>query len=296
MKRSIALAILLLPLLGLGQSRPEDWKVEDRETIRRSFNLSPGGRLEIDNIDGFIHVAGGAGSQVEATIEKRIRAESKDRLEAARNEVKLDISQQGNAVRMYVDGPFRGRNGDSHYSEQRAGYRVEYAYEIQAPAGTELALKGMDGAIVVTGTSGSFDIHGLNGGIDMREISGSGTAQTVNGPVKISYAGNPKAASAFHTVNGPVDAYFQPGLNAELQFQTVNGGVYSDFDVTPVAAGSSGGNMSATVRQRMDGTGNARFLYRSSGAGQQARVGNGGPALKFGAVNGAIRLHAGKSM
>jgi hypothetical protein len=90
LKRNIALAILLLPLLGLGQSRPEAWKVEDRETIRRSFTVSPGGRLEIDNVNGFIHVAGGAGPQVEATIEKRIRAASKDRLEAARNEVKLD--------------------------------------------------------------------------------------------------------------------------------------------------------------------------------------------------------------
>lgn len=295
-RRNIALAIMLFPALGVGQPRPQDWKVEDRETIRKSFSVSPGSKVEIDNVDGFIHVTAAGGSQVEATIEKRIRAESNDRLQAARNEVKLDISQQGNSVRMYADGPFRHENGPSDDSQGRAGYRVEFDYEIQAPADTELVLKTMNGAIAVKGTSGTFDIHALNGGIDMREISGSGTAQTVNGPVKISYAGNPKAASAFHTVNGPVDAYFQPGLNAELQFQTVNGGVYSDFDVTPVAAGSSGGNMSATVRQRMDGTGNARFLYRSSGAGQQARVGNGGPALKFGAVNGAIRLHAGKSM
>ena len=293
-RRTIALAIMLFPALGMGQSRPEDWKVEDRETIRKSFNVSPGSKVEIDNVNGFIHVTAAAGSQVEATIEKRIRAESSDKLAAAKSEVKLDISQHGNTVRMYVDGPFRNKNGDSNYSERRAGYRVEYDYEIHAPAGTELALKGMNGAIVVKGTSGSFDIHGLNGAVDMQEISGSGSAQTVNGPVKVSYASNPKAPSEFHTVNGLVDAYFRPNLNAELQYKTVNGGVYSDFDVTPVAFESSGETSSATVRQRVNGTKNARFLYRSGGAGQQAKVGTGGPMLKFNTGNGAIRLHSGK--
>lgn len=276
MKRLILGAIALVPALGLAQSRVEDWKFTDRETIQRSFTVGAGAKLDVDNVYGYVHVTGYNGSQVQATIEKRIYAETNEALQNARSEVKLDLSQQGDSVRVYVDGPFRGKGGDT---ERIRHYRVIYDCELQVPAATELALKNVNGNIDVKKTTGKFELRGVNGGLTMEDVAGAGAAQTVNGPLKVSFTANPPAESEFKTVNGSVDVYFRPGLNADIQFKTVNGGVFSDFEASPVpSAGTSESK-------------NGRFVYRS-GRASSARIGSGGPQLKFDTVNGPIRLHS----
>ena len=60
-------------------------------SIHRSF---PGAKsLEIDNVNGTIEVMGSSGSEIEADIEKTLRADDQERADAAKREVKLDISQ-----------------------------------------------------------------------------------------------------------------------------------------------------------------------------------------------------------
>ena len=59
----------------------------------------------------------------------------------AKRDVKLDMSQQGNFVRLYVDGPFRSNNGVNYRGDNYYGYRVVFDYDIQVPVGTELVLK-----------------------------------------------------------------------------------------------------------------------------------------------------------
>ncbi|MGA7415102.1 MAG: hypothetical protein WBW33_31820, partial [Bryobacteraceae bacterium] len=66
---------------------------------------------------------------------------------------------------------------------------------------------------------------------------------------------------------------------ADLRFKTFNGQVYSDFDVTPMAAPVGQG-------ERRDG----KFVYHSHGL-QAGRVGQGGAELSFDTLNGNIRLH-----
>ena len=191
-------------------------------------------------------------------------------MQEAKRDVKLDMSQQGSFVRLYVDGPFRSPNGGTNYrGNDYYGYRVTFDYEIQVPKATELSLHTITNEIVVKRTTGDFDIHGLNGGIDMEEISGSGTVKTLNGKLKVAFARNPEHDSQFHTLNGAMDVYFHEPLNADLHFKTLNGGVYADFDVSSIPG-------TALVSERRNGS---------------ARAGKGGPALTFNGLNGAIRLH-----
>ncbi len=286
MRRMVQLTLALVPFMAAAQhSRERDWKVEDRETIRRNFDVSPGAgptKLLVDNISGFVHVTGYSGNQVQVSVEKRMRAESDAALAAAKREVSLDLSQQGNSVRLYVDGPFRSGNGVNYRGDDYYGYRVSFDYEIQVPVETELVLKTInDGDIVVKRTSGPYDIHGLNGGIDMQEVSGSGTVRTLNGPVKVAFSKNPAKDSEFRTLNGRVDVYFQPGLDADLHFHTLNGGVYSDFELTSLPPQGSASS-----------SGTGMFLYRSDRRSMDGRAGRGGPQLRFDSLNGKILLHS----
>ncbi|HLK69782.1 MAG TPA: hypothetical protein VKU19_40410 [Bryobacteraceae bacterium] len=286
MKTTSWLAVALLPCAALAQHRDDrNWRVQDQETINRSFDVSGGSgaqKLLVDNISGYIHVTGYSGKEVQVKVQKHIGADSNEGLAEAKRDVKLDMSQQGNFVRLFVDGPFRGNNGVNYRGDEYYGYRVIFDYDIQVPFATELVLKTINaGEIEVRKTTGDFDINGLNGGIDMEEVSGSGSVRTLNGPLKVTFTKNPSKNSEFRTLNGKIDVYFQPALNADLNFHTLNGGIYSDFDVTTrPTKPASGENV------------NGKFIYRSDRRAMEGRAGSGGPELTFNALNGEIRLHS----
>ena len=277
----IALAAVSISLLA-AQHRQSDWTFEDRETIDRTFKVAAGdnvSKLLVDNVNGFIHVTGGAGSEIRVKVEKHIRGESQSDLDRAKHDVTVDMSQDGNSVKLYENGPFRSPGGGVNWSSDRYRYSVTFDYEIEAPSGAQLELKELNGAIAVKNSSGNFKVNTLNGKIDMQEIAGAGSVRSLNGAVKVAFTRNPTAESSFHTLNGPIDIYFQPSLDADISFKTLHGGVYSDFDVTTVPAVLQG-----------EGSG-TRFVYRTGG-NMKVRAGKGGPALSFHTLNGAIRLHS----
>ena len=59
--------------------------LHEQETIRKTFSLPAAHKtLEVDNVFGSIVVTGGAGDQVQLVVEKTLRAESAERMAAAK--------------------------------------------------------------------------------------------------------------------------------------------------------------------------------------------------------------------
>jgi hypothetical protein len=277
----IAFALLSLALAAGADDR--DWRYDQHEAVNKTFDIpSSAGprRLLVDNINGFIHVTGASGSQVRISVDRETRAWSSQAAQEAARDVKLDMSQQGNFVRLYADGPFRGNNGTNYRGDDYYGYRVIFDFEIQVPPDTELVLKNLNSPIEVKNTTADYDIHGLNGKIDVEAVSGSGTIQTLNGGVKVAYTRNPQHETHFKTLNGSIEVYFQPPLDADLHFKKLNGEVYTDFDVTLLPT-QTGGLHDL----------NGRWIYRSDRLAA-GRAGKGGPELDFETLNGSIRLHS----
>jgi hypothetical protein len=254
--------------------------VEQNETIQKTYPL-PGAapkKIIVDNVNGSIHVTGYAGSEVRLVAHKRLRAESSEAAEEARRDVKLDISQDGNTLRFYVDGPFRCRDGGIHIDRDPV-YEVKYDFELQTPHDTAIDLKTInDGEITVADVAGDYKVDNINGGVEMKELSGSGKVYALNGKVTVTFRENPRAKSSFGSLNGEVRVSFQPDLNADVRFKTFNGEVYTDYQVTylplPAAAAEQHG---------------MKYVYKSS-EWSAVRVGHGGPELSFDAFNGNIRI------
>jgi hypothetical protein len=287
LKAILLTAVLLTavrPLASAAWNDDRHWKLDEKESVHKSFDVgsgSGGKKLLVDNIHGFVHVTGYNGSQVQVSVETRLYADSAEAMAEAKRDIKLDMSQQGNFVRLYEDGPFRTSNGMNYRGDNYYGYRVVFDFEVQVPYDTELVLKTVNqGDIQVKKTTGDYDIHGLNGGIQMEEVSGSGTVNTLNGKVKVTFSKNPVKATQFKTLNGAVDVYFQDGLNADLNFKKLNGGIYTDFEVTARPQSEAAGD-----------TRNGKFVYRSNRM-TAGRAGKGGPELSFETLNGSIRLHS----
>jgi DUF4097 and DUF4098 domain-containing protein YvlB len=216
---------------------------------------------------------------VQLVVIKTIRAESKEKLELAKKEVTLDITQNANSLRLYVNGPFRCNCQDCGNRDHDSGYSVKMDFQIQVPNATELKLNTVnEGDIKVKGVSGNYAVNNVNGGIEMLNVAGSGKVRTVNGPVKVTFRENPHANSEYASINGNVELSFAQNLSADFRFKTFNGGVHSDFPLTALPA------RAATEERR-----NGKFIFRSDRY-TGGRVGAGGPEIKIENLNGEIRV------
>jgi len=276
------------PLHAAGDDDDSDssMRLQEKETIRKTFNLTAAHKiLEVDNIFGSIEVTGGQGDQVQLVVNKTISAESKDRMDAAKKEVTLDITDQPDLLKLFVNSPSRCNcgpgGGDKGCFNWRGdpGYIVKMDFQLQVPRNIEVKLKTVNsGHVNVQDVAGDFSVHNVNGGIDMKNVAGSGVAKTVNGPVKVSFRENPREKSDFATINGNVELYFVRGLSGDFRFKTMNGAVYSDFDMTSLPA--------QPVSTERQGT---KFVFRSDRF-TGGRIGSGGPEIKAENLNGDIRI------
>jgi len=258
-----------------------DLPIQEQETIQKSFSMAgiQHRSLEIDNVWGSIEVVGTNSDQAELTVNKSIRAESKAKLEQARKEVTLDIAEQEGSLKFYVNGPFRCHCDDGCGHREFEGYIVRMDFQLHVPHDIDIKIKTVnEGRVSVRDINGNFLVRNVNGDIEMDNISGSGTAHTVNGPVKVLFRQNPRENSDFHTVNGNVELRFAQGLAADFRFKTFNGSIYSDFPVTalPVRA----------VQEEHRG---AKIVFRADRY-TGARVSSGGPEIKVENLNGDIRI------
>ncbi|MGB7467972.1 MAG: hypothetical protein WBW58_01270, partial [Candidatus Acidiferrum sp.] len=236
---SAALWAALEPETASAKSKDDDndenFPVQDQENIRKTFALPATGpkSLEIDNVWGSIEVIADAQGQVQLAVDRTTRAESKEKLEQAKKEVTLDITQKEGALKFYVNGPFRCQCDDCRRSRDDDGYRVKMDFQVHVPRDIDLNVKTVnEGRVLVRGTNGNFLVRNVNGDIEMDDVAGSGTARTVNGPVIVSFRQNPKENSDFKTINGNVELKFARDLSADFRFKTFNGGIYSDFPMT----------------------------------------------------------------
>lgn len=254
---------------------------EVKETIEKTLTFSdPAGEKDVivDNINGSIDVMGYDGQEVQLLVHKVIFARSDEKIQKAREEIRLDIRQDANTIEFYVDAPYRCRDGSINYRGWRHyGYEVTYDFEVKIPRRCNVVLKTInEGDIKVKNIDGNFEIHNINDGIEAREISGAGRIYALNGDVIVTFTKNPEGDSYFGSLNGLVEVTFLEGLSADLRFKTFNGEVYTDFPVTYLPPRQP-------ARKRKDG----KFIYKSDRA-FGARVGKGGPELEFDGFNGDI--------
>lgn len=256
---------------------------EVKETIERTLRFSePGskGEVIIDNINGSIEVTGYDGREVKMVARQTIFATSNSRLERAREEVTLEISERNNEIEIFVDAPYRQSDGSINYRGWRHyGYEVSYDFEVQVPRDADVLLKTInDGEIRVENVRGDYILDNINGGIEFFGAAGSGRVYALNGDVKVKFVKNPESGCYFGSLNGDVDVSFRAGFSADLRFKTFNGDVFTDFDVTYLAP------RQASVDRKK-----GKYVYKSDRS-FGARVGSGGPELEFDAFNGDIHV------
>lgn len=271
-----AAALLVLPGVLAAGSDPEF--VETRK-IEERVALPADGRLVIDNVFGSIRIVGSDRADVAVRATQTIEADNRAALARARDEVELLIDSEAALVELYVDAPFRDRDGSGRrWHDYRPRYKVTYDFVVEVPSTIGFDLSTVtDGDIEVRNVRGDFEVANVNGKIEMRGVAGSGVVRTVNGPIHAAFDRSPRGASEFVTVNGDVDVTFPADLSADLKMTSRFGELWSDFALTSLPAPPA-------TRETVSG----KLVIKSGGP--LVRVAEGGPRLSFETLNGDVLI------
>jgi DUF4097 and DUF4098 domain-containing protein YvlB len=306
-KKHILILILCFSLiLSLNAWKIRDFKTFKTEIIKKevSFkNLSKSNNFEINNVFGHIHLSGYKGKTVIVSAVKTIKALNQTEAGRAEREVVLNIFNDQDGIRFYVDGPFRDKNRHRKRDWKKTTYIVLYDFEVKVPRNLNIRLKtitkgdirvsnikgkcilnNVNDIITAENISGDFNIKTVNGKIDINQVTGSGNAHTINGAVTVIFAKNPHNACSFNTINGDLNIYFKKGLSADFQLKTIHGKIYSDFPSTYLPSKSE--------KKQNKGL---KFIY-SRNSHQSIRIGNRGPTIKLDTINGNMYINKGEKL
>ncbi|BDC50274.1 hypothetical protein F183_A25900 [Bryobacterales bacterium F-183] len=230
--------------------------------------IPQGKAIEIKGINGFIHAEAASGNLVEVSAKKTaVKGNPAD--------VRIEIVPTDNGITICALYSGASTNSCTGVGEQRRNNNngnnwgnnrdndVKVDFTVKVPAGVKFIGNNVNGDIEARNLKSDANVHTVNGSI---EASASGVVEghTVNGNVKVIMGTAPTRALSFHTVNGTIEVSMPAGAGAQMEAHTVNGNISSDFPMQVQ------GEIS---RKKVN-----------------AKLGNGGPALKLHTVNGSIRV------
>jgi DUF4097 and DUF4098 domain-containing protein YvlB len=186
------------------------------EEFHHTYNLAANGRVELDNINGAVHISAWDRNEVKVDAIKRARSE--ERLKEAQIEVKAN----DNSVSIATHYPERNWNdGDNPAS-------VEYT--LMVPRNAKLdEIKLINGALDVNGVLGEVYASCINGKLTANGLTNRARLQTINGTLNADFEKMPKEDIELQSVNGTVRLVLPSDAKASLEATTVHGAITNDF-------------------------------------------------------------------
>jgi DUF4097 and DUF4098 domain-containing protein YvlB len=255
-------AAVLASMLLVGASGCDvvtaDLKHSETAEWRKSYELAPNGRVEVNNVNGKIVVEPSAGNSVEVVAVKTARAASPETAKQALERVEIEDQSSRDSVR--VSTKITRTSGWM----QRGG--VSVTYTVHVPTNVEVKFTTVNGGVELTGLGGSVTAETTNGGIVARNVSGAIVATTTNGGVDVDLARVAEGGARLECTNGGIKLRLPQDARASISASITNGGIDT---------GSLRLETSEVSRRRLVG-----------------RLNGGGPSIRIEGTNGGITINS----
>ena len=237
----------------------ENSQGEARDEIRKSFELQPGARLEVQGINGKVEIQ----TSDTKTAEVYVLRTAKDSESLSRREVTIEQTATGLLV--------RGKEArHAGIWEHLFGSNPNEQVTIKAPRQIALSLKGINGRVTSGDIDGTIEARGINGRVELGQASESAEIGGINGSVLVGLKQLGERGASIKGVNGGIELRLANGLNADLTARGMNGTVRSDISDVTVDEEDHGSRYSA-------------------------RIGAGGAPITLSGINGNVRLTRAES-
>jgi len=247
--------ICALLVLALG-AHASDHRGAYTEEFHQTYSLAPDGRVELDNINGAVHIS--TWDQNEVKVDAVKYADSKERLEQAR--IDIDSGKDHLSIRTRYPDHDLTFNWGSHNNP------ASVEYTLTVPRGVRLdEIKLINGALDVTGVTGEVHASCINGRLEAHNLSGRADLSTINGHLDAKFDELSGSSIKLSSVNGSLEVTIPSDSKEEIEASTVSGGIENDFGL---------------------------HVNHHSFVGHDLRgeLGSGGPRIKLSNVNGRIEI------
>ncbi|HKM85346.1 MAG TPA: hypothetical protein VJX47_02890 [Candidatus Sulfotelmatobacter sp.] len=167
----IVLSTCALFLLALA-AQASDHRGTFSEEFHQTYALTPDGRVELDNINGAVHIS--TWDQNDVKVDAVKYADSKERLDQAH--IDIDSDKDHLSIRTKYPEHDLTFNWGSHNNPAT----VEYTLTV--PRGARLdEIKLINGSLDVAGVSGEVHASTINGRLEAHNLAGHTELSTING-------------------------------------------------------------------------------------------------------------------
>lgn len=226
------------------------------EELHKTYPLTSDGRIELDNINGAVHIASWDRNEVKVDAVKY--ADTKERLDEAK--IEIDSGNDYLSIRTHYPDHNNTWNWGSHNNP--AG--VEYTLTVPRAARLD-EIKLINGSLDVAGMSGEVRASCINGKLEAHDLAGRAHLSTINGTLDAHFDQLSGSWVELNSVNGEVELTIPSDSKAELEASTVSGSIHNDFGLK---------------------VNNHRFV----GHDLRGELGSGGTHIKLANVNGRIEI------
>lgn len=233
-----------------------EFKSQESAEWRKTYELQPGGRFEVRNVNGGIDIEPSAGNTVDVLAVKRARGASPEEARAALEHIEIVETASPSEIKLETRLP---RSGGLF---KMGGGEVRYSLKV--PASAEVRVATVNGGVELVGLNGRVRAETTNGGIKAREVGGPIEAETTNGGVEVDLTRVAEDGVRLECTNGGIRLRLPPDAKATIAASITNGGIEAD-GLTLERTESS--------RRRLE-----------------ARLNGGGPHIRLQGTNGGIRI------
>lgn len=250
---------VVLVFAAIGHASDQQGKLT--EEFHQVYQLSANGHIELENINGPVHITSWDRDEVKLDAVKH--AWTKKRLDEAR----IEIHSRPDSLTIRTEYPDR----DNTFWNDRQDNPASVEYTLVVPRRARLdEINLVNGALDIQDVAGDVHASCVNGRLQARNLEGRAELDTVNGELDASMSRLPSSQMELSAVNGNLRLTLPSDAKAELEADTVSGRISNDFGL-------------AVSRQ---------FVGHSL----RGELGGGGTRVKLSSVNGRIEiLHANDS-
>jgi len=246
----------LCALVFAAQAHAGAWPGKLTEEFHHTYPLSAGGKIELSNINGAVHITAWDQNQVKVDAVKY--ANTKERLDEAKIEV--DASND------YVSIRTKYRDHDHTWNSDGWNNPASVEYNLTVPRNARLdGIELVNGPLDIHGVAGEVRASCVNGKLSADGLQGRTELSAVNGRMEIQFERLGDSPIELSDVNGSIELTLPSDANAEVEASTVSGGIENDFGLH--------------VNH-----------HRWVGHDMRGELGGGGTRIKLSDVNGRIEV------
>lgn len=243
-------------ILSLG-AHASDHRGALTEEFHQTYALAADGRVELDNINGAVHISTWDRNEVKVDAIKS--ADRKEKLDEAK--IEIEASKDRLSIRTHYPEHDHTFNWGSHDNP------ASVKYTLTVPRAVRLdEINLINGSLDITGVTGEVRASCINGRLEAHNLAGRAHLSTINGRLEARFDQLAGSSIELNSVNGSLELTIPSDSKAEIEASTVSGGIDNDFGLH---------------------VNHHRFV----GHDLRGELGAGGTRIKLESVNGRIEVH-----